>query len=306
MTTLTCMRGYPGSGKSTLARQVADEETGAVVVGRDFIREMMFGDGYVQTAARELQVTVAQQAQVTALLKAGHDVIVDDCNVNSHYLKGFRDLARRAGADFVIQDVRTDVDTCVERATTRALRGGRWVRPEVILKMAKRYPMDKWPAIKPRRPIVVEPLQPGENSPGTGRPTIIVDIDGTLAKMEGRSPYDYSRVSEDSLHEDVAYLVQEMSLTNQIIIMSGRDDSCMADTIAWLEKYQIPFDELLMRPAKSSGKDADPDWIVKLALFNEHIRGRHYVRFVLDDRNQVVELWRKLGLRCLQVAPGDF
>ncbi|QDF15474.1 polynucleotide kinase [Gordonia phage Mollymur] len=305
MTTLTCMRGYPGSGKTTLARQESDL-TGAVIVGRDFIREMLFGEGYVQTPDREDRVTIAQTAQVTALLKGGHDVIVDDCNVNSHYLKRFRDMARRAGADFEIVDVRTDVDTCVERATARALRGGRWVREEVIRKMAKRYPMDKWPAIKPRRPIVVEPLEPGENEPGVGDPVIIVDIDGTLAKMEGRSPYDYSRVSEDSLHDDVAHLVRTLSINNEIIIMSGRDDSCMPATLDWLEKHRIPFDQLLMRPAKSSGKDADPDWIVKLALFNEHIRGRFHVRFVLDDRDQVVELWRKLGLRCLQVAPGDF
>lgn len=38
-------------------------------------------------------------------------------------------------------------------------------------------------------------------------PAIIVDIDGTLANMEGRSPYDYTRVMEDSLHEDVDLVI---------------------------------------------------------------------------------------------------
>jgi hypothetical protein len=46
--------------------------------------------------------------------------------------------------------------------------------------------------------------------------------------------------------------------------------------------------------------------IVKKEIFNEHIKGKYCVDFVLDDRNQVVEMWRKLGLVCLQVAEGNF
>ena len=34
--------------------------------------------------------------------------------------------------------------------------------------------------------------------------------------------------------------------------------------------------------------------------------GNYNVKFVLDDRNRVVEMWRSLGLTCLQVADGDF
>ncbi|WP_216080453.1 hypothetical protein, partial [Shigella flexneri] len=73
-------------------------------------------------------------------------------------------------------------------------------------------------------------------------------------------------------------------------------------TTHWLyEHYGILFN-LSMR------KDGDvrEDSIVKLEMFNEHIRDKYYVDFVLDDRNQVVELWRSLGLTCLQVADGCF
>lgn len=52
--------------------------------------------------------------------------------------------------------------------------------------------------------------------------------------------------------------------------------------------------------------DMRKDSIVKREMFDEHIRGRYNVNFVLDDRNQVVELWRSMGLTCLQVADGDF
>ncbi len=36
------------------------------------------------------------------------------------------------------------------------------------------------------------------------------------------------------------------------------------------------------------------------------MQGRYTIKFVLDDRNQVVEFWRSLGLTVLQVAEGDF
>ena len=52
--------------------------------------------------------------------------------------------------------------------------------------------------------------------------------------------------------------------------------------------------------------DNRPDEVVKEEIFNENIRGNYSVRFVLDDRSKVVDMWRQLGLKCLQVAEGDF
>jgi hypothetical protein len=53
--------------------------------------------------------------------------------------------------------------------------------------------------------------------------------------------------------------------------------------------------------------DGRKDSIVKKELFEQHIVGKYYIDLVIDDRNQVVEMWRKdLGLTCLQVDYGDF
>ena len=52
--------------------------------------------------------------------------------------------------------------------------------------------------------------------------------------------------------------------------------------------------------------DRRKDNIVKYEIFNKFIRDKYCVNYVLDDRNQVVEMWRKLGLRTLQVADGNF
>jgi hypothetical protein len=60
--------------------------------------------------------------------------------------------------------------------------------------------------------------------------------------------------------------------------------------------------ELHMRPAGDVRNDA----IVKLELFDQHVRDRYRVAYVLDDRDRVVRAWRSIGLTVLQVADGDF
>ena len=50
----------------------------------------------------------------------------------------------------------------------------------------------------------------------------------------------------------------------------------------------------------------EKDSVIKRRMFDNHIRGKYYIEYVLDDRNQVVEMWRSIGLICLQVADGDF
>ena len=55
------------------------------------------------------------------------------------------------------------------------------------------------------------------------------------------------------------------------------------------------------------GADLRKDSIVKREFYDNEIRDQYFVEFVLDDRNQVVDMWRKdLGLTCLQVNYGDF
>ncbi len=92
----------------------------------------------------------------------------------------------------------------------------------------------------------------------------------------------------------------------KIVFFSGRDAVCRAHTISWLNTHfgwhESDY-ELSMRPQNDNRKDA----IIKQELFEQHILGRYYVEFVVDDRQQVVDMWRRtLGLTCIQVDYGDF
>ena len=69
-------------------------------------------------------------------------------------------------------------------------------------------------------------------------------------------------------------------------------DNCREDTLKRLEINEIPCSELLMRKADDVRKDS----IVKREMYEEHIKGKYNVKFVFDDRPQVVKTWRELGL----------
>ncbi|QDM55968.1 polynucleotide kinase [Gordonia phage Trax] len=315
MTELIAMRGLPGSGKTTRARRIA-AATGAVVVGRDFERFQMFGEWWTGgKPEHEDAVTVALNAKVRALLKANQSVVVDNTHIRLGYLKDWAKVASECGATFRIEDVKTDVEECIRRDNDRfhnfggdraSLGGDRLVGEQAIRRMASRI---DWRMPKPVAPIEIEPVDHKVAEELMLPGAILVDIDGTLAHMTGRSPYDYSRVGEDMVDFAVRGIVQDYEeLGYDIIVCSGRDDECRTMTVAWLLANDIPFHKLLMRPtdAKDANGNKLPDWIVKYNLFNENVRGKYDVAFVLDDRNQVVDMWRKLGLKCLQVAPGDF
>lgn len=300
---LTAMRGYPGAGKSLKAKQIA-AATGAVRVCRDDLRKMLHDNYHTGKAECEDQVSTAERAQVHALLASGTSVVVDATHLESRWLRKWQKMAAQYGADFEVVDMATGPLKCAANDLLRQVRGDRYVGPDVIDRMAKRHPINNWPKVTQLETFTPEPVEWIEGLPEA----IIVDIDGTVAHMTGRSPYDYTQVHTDTVDEHVKWLVNKLSSDTWVLFVSGRDDECRSATTEWLDDHGIAWDFLHMRPtgAKDDQGNKLPDYRVKYDLFNQNIRGKYNVRLVLDDRDQVVNLWRALGLKCLQVQPGDF
>lgn len=150
--------------------------------------------------------------------------------------------------------------------------------------------------------VAVDLANPYKPVPGTPS-AIVVDIDGTLALHNNRGPFEFDKVETDDLNGGVAEFVNAMFAGfREVILVSGRQSEFRPHTERWLEKHRIGFTELHMR----AEGDRRSDCLVKAELFDNHVRDRFTVTHVLDDRNRVVFLWRKLGLPCWQVADGDF
>lgn len=134
-------------------------------------------------------------------------------------------------------------------------------------------------------------------------PAIIVDVDGTLArKHDKRGYFDWHLVGDDHYHEDICELTRMYHLNGYaVLVVSGRMEAARPYTEKWLTE-KVPFSRLFLR----ANNDYRKDDIVKSEIYHENIKDEYDIRVVIDDRDSVVAMWRSLGLRCLQVARGDF
>jgi hypothetical protein len=144
---------------------------------------------------------------------------------------------------------------------------------------------------------------------------IICDLDGTLANVDHRREYFpdgklnwkkfHSEIINDSVNKWCELILNKFFFDKdlEIILLSGRSEDYRDVTLEWLKKHNINYHYLFMRKSKDNRKDS----IVKEELYEEcKKRFTGEVLFVIDDRQQVVDMWRKKGLTCLQCDVGNF
>jgi len=163
---------------------------------------------------------------------------------------------------------------------------------------------------------------------------VICDLDGTLADVNHRlhyiknddgtlKPYaerDWDSFNDacryDAPNEDVMDILRSLMLAahwgrseappreREVYFLSGRNDVVRDTTVAWIQKYVLPDESRLAINKKLRMRKADdrrPDTEVKLEMVRELGLTPDDVLCVLDDRQCVVDMWRKNGFRCLQV-----
>ena len=144
---------------------------------------------------------------------------------------------------------------------------------------------------------------------------VIFDLDGTLAlidsrraislKMNGKLDWDKffdpNNIQLDDPNTPVIQMTKLLSSDYRIWILSGRSDVTHQATINWLAKHDVNYDHLVMRPQNHlylPDNDLKQMWLDSICVDN--------VAMVFDDRQQVVDMWRRNGLTTFQVADGDF
>jgi hypothetical protein len=255
----------------------------------------MFSSVHASKYTEDL-VVQARNDMVANALAAGRDVIVDDTNIAVRHENKLRDVAGLYGAALVVQDFTgVPVEECVTRDAARS--DVQRVGEAQIRKMAAQ--LAKRPSAVPALPY--SPYQAPDGVPSC----VLFDVDGTLARMTDRKPFEWAKVGQDQPNTPVVDLARTLIAAGEtVLVMSGRLGVCRAQTQAWLDAHVSPGLPLFMRSELDRSR---PDNRVKFDLFNEHVAGRFNVRFVVDDRNAVVNMWRRvLGLTCLQVAEGNF
>lgn len=307
------LTGLSGSGKSTFARQFCAQNPNWLRVNRDDLRRSLLSVSlpeYWQTwSEREKNrvENVVNELQKTAILDGlarGWHILIDNTNLKLSYVNEFRQLLNEHvdAVEISYQLIDVPVGECIQRDKYRDDSVGEAVirkQAEQLAVMKKNF---RFRSETLTRPDVFQRIQ-DETLPRC----ILVDIDGTVAAMGNRSPFDWHRVGVDTPKWPIINLVKSMKASGYaIVFFSGRDAVCRPETTDWICLHfgwpSTDF-ELVMRPQNDNRKDA----IVKAELFEQHIAGRYYVEFVVDDRQQVVDMWRRtMGLTCVQVDYGNF
>ena len=149
---------------------------------------------------------------------------------------------------------------------------------------------------------------------------VIFDLDGTLALIDDRRKistkdngkidwdifFDPKNIDLDKPNLPVIKLAQMFSNNGfRIVILSGRSKDTKDATKDWLNKFDVPFDVLKMRPTSNEFKFM-PDDKLKQMWLDSLFPNKDDIFAVVDDRQKVVDMWRNNGLTCFQVADGNF
>ena len=292
MPELRVLIGLPASGKSTYALTLENYTPGQEQWRRINWDEERVVRGMTVKFNREeedrMQKDLFGQAEYWG--KQGFNVVVDNTNLSERTRNKWRAVAQRAGMTYVEERMEASPEECIRRDAKR--EGRACVGRPVIERMALWAGLIDW----------------GK----TDDHFVIVDLDGTIADCSERRKFisdgrkDWENFEAHSLEDEPIWpIIKLVGILKwvgfKILIVSGRHvDKTGKDTVAWLKKYGIHYDHIFMR---QSG-DNRPDDIIKQEILDKLPKDR--IKYILDDRNRVVEMWRRNGLTCLQVAPGDF
>lgn len=231
-----------------------------------------------------------ERAIAVNALQNGYNVVVDDCNLNPGNKDMWKQVAQEAGAEFKVEEMKTNVEECIVRDHVREKKVG----SHVILGMALQYGL--YP--KPEKGI------------------ILCDLDGTLANVDHRLHFVkvaegekkdwkgfFDAIPLDTPRQDVIDIVMEYEgKGHPIFFVSARPDTYREATEAWLEKAfngYTPNVTLIMR----SSRDSRPDTEVKSDMYDKYFKD-FPIEAVIDDRPSVIRMWREKGLNVIDVGAG--
>lgn len=334
------LSGLPGSGKSRFAQEWTASEKGRARINWDELRLYMFGPDWRWNKADERKMQDKSNEMFRSFAELGMDIVIDNTNLTPKSRERWETLARAHGMEIEHVQFDTPLATCIERDRQRTGRAR--VGRAVIERMAlfngfidfsdrEVYPrdfiivdMDGTVAnCDDRRkrafqgPTIHKRLQEGADG-GDGGPCplekIVTDryCNACGGSANKNWPLFFQGIENDPPITPIIELIARV-LDNtgaeygeddglDVIIVSGRSlDEGGTGTEKWIEKnLPFPVKHLFMRNAQ----DYRADDIVKQEILD--LLPKERIKWVFDDRQRVVDMWRRNGLTCLQVADGQF
>jgi len=303
--------GVSASGKSYYAHNYVKQHPNTIIVSRDSLRMQLFGysesnlcNYYLNPKEKIKQfesiVTKFQDDLIYSAIERNFDVIIDNTHLTEDYIKHYKNFGSIIQLEVIGKNIAEDI-LCY-RNFMRTKRVSEDIIKKQLHEFKKILESKIFDEIKEFNEELEDILKTCSYKKIEGYDCYVFDIDNTLAHKGNRSPYDYSKVSEDKSDKSVIDVLNGLKESgNSIIIVSGRDYICSKETMKWLEDNEIVYDDIYMR----AEGDRRKDWIVKAEILRE-IQKEFNVVGIFDDRRQVVNFNRKLGFKVFQVENGNF
>jgi len=290
-------RGIPASGKSTWAKEYVLQNKDAVRINNDDMQMSLWNVQFRDSSKASRQLKDIRELLINYHMKEGVDIVLDNTNLPEAQVDAYKEMVTNHNLctpkhmyKVVVKDFRdVPLSVCLKRNRMR----DNPVPEEVIFRMYYGHV----------KGVISKPEQDKTLPKG-----IIIDIDGTIAEMGKRSPYDHTKYFEDTVIEDVLATVKASVAAGAYpIFLTGRDEAGRDITVKWLEEkagFKKGTYTLLMRKVGDKRKAQ----VFKEESFIENVLGKYYIQAWYEDHVGNVEMARsKLGLTAVfQVGDGEY
>lgn len=147
--------------------------------------------------------------------------------------------------------------------------------------------------------------------PGPG-PAVVFDIDGVLSDAAGRQHYlewgnqdwdaFFDACGEDPLVTEVARLLELLDPGLRVVLLTGRPLRVRPQTLAWLARYELRWDLLVMRHRGEYARAA----VFKRAAVEELRRAGLDLRLAFEDDPRNRDMFHRAGIPCIYIHSGYY
>ena len=125
-------------------------------------------------------------------------------------------------------------------------------------------------------------------------------LDGSTGRKDWRAFFAAS--GDDPLIEDVHCLLSLLDGSLVIVLLTARPTTVREQTLAWLDRYRVRWDLLVMRPERQYQPAVD----FKGAMVTALREARLDLEIAFEDDRRNVTMFREAGVPCVYIHSGYY